>query len=155
MELPKRILVAVDFTPTADRALDYAIDLAKPLGASVVVVHAYEIPVIGFPDATMIATADVAARLSRASQAALEAMVAKRSACGVPLEPELRCGVVWEEIHAVAQAHEVDLIVVGTHGRRGLSRALLGSVAENIIRTSTRPVLVLHETEEDKAKSAA
>jgi nucleotide-binding universal stress UspA family protein len=51
---------------------------------------------------------------------------------------------VYEEINKVAEQLDCDLIVIGTHGRRGLARALLGSVAEKVIRTSTRPVLAIH-----------
>jgi nucleotide-binding universal stress UspA family protein len=144
MELPKRILVAVDFTPTAERALDYAIDLAKSLGARVTVLHSYELPIVGFPDGAIVATADIAARIMNASQEAMEKLVTSRAGRGVPLEPVIKTGPPWEVINDYADDIKADLIVIGTHGRRGLSRALLGSVAENVIRTSTRPILVLH-----------
>ena len=62
----------------------------------------------------------------------------------------LRDGVAWEEVNAVAKEIDANLIVIGTHGRRGLARALLGSVAENVIRTSTIPVLVIHGPRDDK-----
>jgi nucleotide-binding universal stress UspA family protein len=53
-------------------------------------------------------------------------------------------GAAWDEINAVAAETKADLIVVGTHGRRGLARALLGSTAERVIRTATLPVFVVH-----------
>jgi nucleotide-binding universal stress UspA family protein len=62
----------------------------------------------------------------------------------------LREGVAWEEVNSVAKEIDANLIVIGTHGRRGLARALLGSVAENVIRTSTVPVLVIHGPRDDK-----
>ena len=52
----------------------------------------------------------------------------------------LREGIAWEEINKVAEELQVDLVVIGTHGRKGLARALLGSVAEKVVRTSHRPV---------------
>jgi nucleotide-binding universal stress UspA family protein len=55
----------------------------------------------------------------------------------------LREGAAWREIDAFARERQVDLIVVGSHGRRGLPRALLGSVAEKIVRTAACPVLVV------------
>ena len=55
----------------------------------------------------------------------------------------LREGVPWEEINAVADAIDADLVVIGTHGRRGLTRALLGSVAENVVRTAHRPIVTI------------
>ena len=140
----QRILVPIDFTETSDRALDYAIELAQKVGATVTVMHAYELPIYGFPDGALVATADVATRISQASQEALHAAISKREGRGVALTTVLRDGVPWEEIASVANELDADLIVVGTHGRRGLRRAILGSVAENVIRTSARPVLTIH-----------
>ncbi|WP_394820837.1 universal stress protein [Pendulispora albinea] len=140
----RKILVPVDFTESSDRALDYAIDLAQPFSASVFVMHAYEVPVYGFPDGAFIANGDVAARISTAAQTALDALVDARKERGVPIKGLLRTGVAWEETNHVADELAADLIVISTHGRRGLARALLGSVAENIIRTTLRPVLVIH-----------
>lgn len=141
----RRILVPTDFTETSDRALDWALNLAARLGSSVVtVMHAYEIPILGFPDGALIATPEIASRISDAARAALDRTVAKSNHRGVPLDSVLRDGVAYEEINAVAEAMNADLIVIGTHGRRGLARALLGSVAENVIRTSTRPVVTIH-----------
>ena len=140
-----RILVPTDFTETSDRALVYAIALAEKLGAKVTLMHSYEIPIVGFPDGALVATADVASRIANVSQEALDAVVARRAAAGgVKLEAILRDGVAYEEIGKVADEIGADLIVIGTHGRRGIARALLGSVAENVIRTSTRPVLTIH-----------
>jgi len=140
----KTILVPVDFTETSDKALDFAIDLATKLEASVTVMHAYEIPVIGFPDGALVATVDIATRIQEAAQKGLEASVAQRKDRGVPISSVLRDGVAWEEIRAVAEETHADLIVIGTHGRRGIARALLGSVAENVIRTVKTPVLTIH-----------
>ena len=149
----QRILVPIDFTETSDRALDYAIELAQKVGASVTVMHAYELPIYGFPDGALVATADVATRISQASQEALQAAVSKREGRGVALTTVLRDGVPWEEIASVGNELDADLIVVGTHGRRGLRRAILGSVAENVIRTSTRPVLTIHAPAEPPAEA--
>src|SRR5690349_1381131 len=97
----RHILVPTDFTETSDRGLDYAIALAERLGARVTVMHAYEIPVIGFPDGAMVATVDIAQRLAEGSKAALAAIVEKRSG-KVPLTTVLREGVAYEEIRKVA-----------------------------------------------------
>lgn len=144
MELPKRILVATDFSEASDAALDYAIDLAKLLGAKVVVLHAYELPVYGFPSGALIATAEMAATIMNGAQAGVAAMCEKRKSKGVELSQVVRQGAAWEEVALVAEEVSADLIVVGTHGRKGIAHALLGSVAEKIIRTSTRPVLTIH-----------
>lgn len=143
MPLPKTILVPVDFSDTSERALDYAVDLAKQLGATVVVMHAYELPVYGFPDGAFVATVEMATRIMNGAQAGLQAEVDKHKAKGVEMKTVLRQGIPVDEVHSVADEVKADLIVVGTHGRRGLARALLGSVAENVIRTSARPVLAI------------
>jgi nucleotide-binding universal stress UspA family protein len=140
----KRILVPTDFTETSDKAIDMAITLAERLGSSVTLMHAYEIPILGFPDGALVATADIAARIADASHAALDSAVAKRQGAKVKVDGIVRDGVAWEEINRVADEIDADLVVIGTHGRRGLARALLGSVAENVVRTSRRPVLTIH-----------
>jgi nucleotide-binding universal stress UspA family protein len=139
----RRLLVATDFTETADRALDWAVELAARVNASVTVVHAYEIPVIGFPDGGIIATADVAVRIAEGARIALDNVVEQRQGRGVPIDSVLREGVAWEEINAAAEQIDAGLVVIGTHGRQGLARALLGSVAEKVIRTSHRPVVTI------------
>jgi nucleotide-binding universal stress UspA family protein len=143
MSTIQRILVAVDFGDTSNHALDWALDLASKLGAEVTLVHAYELPVYGFPEGALVVTADVATRLASGAQAALSSLVQARSHAGAKLRSILKQGVPWEEINAAADEIDADLIVLGTHGRKGFSRALLGSVAERVIRTSTRPVVTV------------
>ncbi len=139
-----RILVAVDFTETSDKAFDFALELAAKFDANVTAVHAFEIPVIGFPDGALVATADIAARIQESARQGLDAAVNARLGRGVKIESVLREGAAQDEIRAVAEETRADLIVIGTHGRKGLARALLGSVAENVIRTVKTPVLVIH-----------
>jgi nucleotide-binding universal stress UspA family protein len=143
MSLPKRILVATDFSETSDRALDYAIDLASRIGASVVVLHAYELPIVGFPDGAFIASPEIATQMANAAQKGLDACVAARIERGVELKKVLKQDTPWDAVVAVTTELGIDLVVAGTHGRRGLAHALLGSVAEKIIRTSTVPVLTI------------
>lgn len=139
----KRILVGVDFEPPALAALDWAIDLACQVGAKITVLHAYEIPVVGIPDGAFIASAGYAVKLMTTAEDALAAAVGPRRGRGVDLTSLLRQGVAWETIHQVADELEAGLIVVGTHGRKGLAHALLGSIAEKTIRTARRPVVVV------------
>jgi nucleotide-binding universal stress UspA family protein len=105
--------------------------------------HSYEIPIVGFPDGAMVATPEIATRIADASRASLENAVAKRQGAKVRVDGVLRDGIAWEEINAVAEEIDADLIVVGTHGRKGLARALIGSVAEKVVRTSHRPVVLI------------
>jgi len=140
----QRILVAVDFTETSDKAFDFAIQLAEKFGATVTAMHAFEIPVVGFPDGSLVATADIASRIQEAARQGLDGAVKARQERGVKIESILREGSPHEEVRAVAEQIHADLIVIGTHGRKGLARALLGSVAENVIRTVKIPVLTIH-----------
>jgi nucleotide-binding universal stress UspA family protein len=139
-----RIVVATDFSDLADTVVDQALDLAKQLNASITLVHAYEIPIYGFPDGVLVAPADVASHIGAAAQASLDAIAKRHETRGVSIATVLRVGPPWDEINAVAAEKSADLIVVGTHGRRGLARALLGSTAERVIRTAKLPVYVVH-----------
>ncbi len=140
----QRIVVATDFSDLAGTVVDQAIDLAKQLGASLTLVHSYEIPIYGFPEGVLVAPPDVAARIQTAAQTELDAILKRNEARGVKMTAVLRCGAAWDEVNAVAEEAKADLIVVGTHGRRGFSRLMLGSTAERILRTATRPVYVVH-----------
>ena len=142
---PKRIVVGTDFSPNADAALDYAVALAKPLGAEIVIVYAYEVPVYAFPDGAMI-TGDLVDRLEKVSDEAMRDLLTKRKASGVPMSGVVAIGPAWQEIDRVAEDRKADLVVVGTHGRRGLARMVLGSVAERVVRTSRCPVLTVGPT---------
>lgn len=140
----RKILVPVDFSETSNFALDYAIDMATKLGASVTVMHAFELPIYGFPDDALVASAEVAPGIVNGSTQALAATLADRKKSGVTLESALRQGPADKEIVDLARLAGADLIVMGTHGRRGLARALLGSVAEKVVRTAPCPVLTVH-----------
>ena len=144
MSAPKVILVPTDFSDPANRAVDYAIELAEKLGAGVTVMHAYEIRPMNFLDRALVNTTDVTERFRRAAQDALDSAVARLNTRGVALMSLVRRGEAHDLIEATAEEISADLIVIGTHGRRGLSRFLLGSVAELIVRTATRPVLTVH-----------
>ena len=138
----RRILVPHDFSETAESALSFALGLAPSLGASVIVMHAFDIPAYGFPEAPVMTT-DFAAQISQAAQIALDAVVRRATGPGRVVTGVLRQGTTWSEINGAAQDEKADLIVIGTHGRRGLTRALLGSVAEKVVRTSPVPVLTI------------
>ncbi len=142
---PKTILVPTDFSEPARTALDYAVELAEKLGAKVHVTHAFELPLVGFPDGVMTISAEMATRITVAAQRALDDIVAMHRTRAIELQTSLVQGDPREAVLGVAKEIEADLIVMGTHGRRGIARALIGSVAESIVRTSSIPVLTLRE----------
>jgi nucleotide-binding universal stress UspA family protein len=140
----RKILAPIAFDESSSYSLDYAVHLANQLRAAVHVLHAYPIPTYGFPDGTLITSAKVAAKLSEVAQKHLDEAVQSQQGRGVELSSSLLTGNPWEEIVKVAKSENIDLVVMGTHGRRGMSRALLGSVAERVLRESSVPVLVVH-----------
>jgi len=150
--IPQHILVPHDFSETADHALLFALDLAERLGARVTVMHAYEID-YGFPEST-IASVDLLAQIRTAAGTALEAVVARARKRGVPVEGLLQQGAPWREVNAVAADKKADLVIMGTHGRRGVARALLGSVAEKVVRTAPCPVLTVRLPQHAGSESA-
>jgi nucleotide-binding universal stress UspA family protein len=144
MNLPKIILVPTDFSVAAETALDSALALASKLGAKVYVLHAYQLPVVGFPDGVLVPTAEIASRVVSWAQSELAACVAKRKESGVEIVSILKQADAREAVLAVAEEVGADLVVMGTHGRRGIARALIGSVAESVVRTSPVPVMTVH-----------
>jgi nucleotide-binding universal stress UspA family protein len=138
----RHVLVAHDFSETADAALDYALGLAQKLGARVTVVHAYENPSHGAPEVLVLAT-DWTKQFEVVARDALDKVIVGVRKRGLDADSALRNGTAWREINASAAEAKADLIVIGTEGRSGLGRALLGSVAEKVVRTAPCPVLVV------------
>jgi nucleotide-binding universal stress UspA family protein len=143
----RTILAPVDFGTSAEHSLDVALDLAKSVGASVHVVHVYQIPVYGFPDGAFLAGPEIATRMSEAAQKGLDAVLERAGKSGIRVTGSLRQGAAHDEIVAAAKELSADLVVIGTHGRRGLSHALMGSVAEKVVRISPIPVLTVRAPE--------
>jgi nucleotide-binding universal stress UspA family protein len=144
MKRIERIVVGTDFSDIAERAVDQAVDLAAQVGGRVTLVHAYELPMYSFPDGVVVSSSDAAQQVMTVATQRLAASVEQRKERGVSIESVLRMGPPWDELNSVAAEEVADLIVVGTHGRRGFSRILLGSVAERLVKTAVRPVLVVH-----------
>lgn len=147
MKQIKRIVVGTDFSEIAQRAVDSAVNLAAQVGASVWLVHAYELPMYSFPDSVVVSSPDVAQKITTAALQRLEAEVERLKGRGVSIQTLLRMGAPWDELNGVATEEDADVIVVGTHGRRGFSRVVLGSVAERMMRTAVRALLVIREDE--------
>lgn len=149
MKLPNIILVPTDFSAQAEQALDYAIDLAAKLGATVNVLNVIGIPALGVPELGVAITSNVIDQVVHENQTALDKLLAARAGKCKLGQALLRTGDARDEILHVAEELGADLIVMSTHGRRGVARALLGSVAEMVVRMSPIPVLTV------RAKKAA
>jgi len=144
----KNILFATDFSPAAETALPYAIYLAKHYGANVHGLH------VRFPATYPIVGPEAMPQVMEAAeeQAKFEAKQMHEMLATIPHEVTVIEGDLWPCIHEIVNKQNTDLIVVGTHGRTGVSRALLGSAAEEIFRRASCPVLtvgpqVSHDTE--------
>ncbi|HTR50420.1 MAG TPA: universal stress protein [Kofleriaceae bacterium] len=140
----KTILVPTDFSPNANEALDYAVELAKRFDARIQVLNVIPTAMIGAEYGLMVTQAMVD-DLLRDNQATLDKLVAARTDKAAFAPPRLEVGDVRIQIERVASEIHADLIVMGTHGRRGVKRALLGSVAESVVRTTACPVLLVRE----------
>jgi nucleotide-binding universal stress UspA family protein len=143
MNVIRHILVALDFNPISEHALDYAVDLGEKLGARITVLHVYSLAVLMALDGEYLPTADGAAHKAQEAQKQLDAALATFAGRSIPIQGVLRVGEAAEEACAQAKELSADLIIVGTHGRGALGRALLGSVAQSILHKSPVPVLTV------------
>ena len=137
------ILVPVDFTEGSDDVVRAAARLAPRLGLGLHLVHMVEPPIApilaeGFPDAASFPTEKLEATArEKLEQLAVELGVAANAKLTVQV------GGAADGILTLSEGHDTGLIAIGSHGRRGLGRAVLGSVAETVTRNSRRPVLVV------------
>jgi nucleotide-binding universal stress UspA family protein len=140
----QRILLATDSSAQARHALAYAAELSARLGVPLVIATAFQIPNYPLPEGALIASeSTVAQLLERASRdVALEKQSAvELGAQGV--ETVVIEGPPASEIVRLAKERACDLIVMGSHGRGGLARAILGSVADRVMRTAHCPVMIV------------
>ena len=135
----KNILYTTDFSPSAEAAAPYAWELAKRYGAKVMALHVRHVESNGMvpPEAW------AALHEANEFQAKQQAAHLKTLFRGVENEVEVTQGAIWDVISRTIEEKEADLVVTGTHGREGLGKMVMGSHAENILRNSTVPVLVV------------
>ena len=147
-----KILVPTDFSKASEAALDTAIEIAKKFDASIVLVHAYQLPVYAYPTSPLVPLAEFSIEVEQAAMKALAATAGAHQR-GVPMQTGLYLGNPWEQILKAAKEHDVGLIVMASRGLRGLPRALVGSTAERVVRYATVPVMTMHEPPETLAPS--
>ena len=141
----KNILCPVDFSETSDYALEYALDLARQLGASVTLLHVCQLPAHPMDAGDMFPLEEFENEYMTRFSKQLDELVARHAGKGVELDSRITCGIPYDEINQAADEVSADLVVIGTHGRTGLAHMLLGSVAERVVRTSRVPVLTLRK----------
>jgi len=140
----KQILIPTDFSPHAARAADYAFALAEKFNAKVHLLHVQETTPAPLPDFVMGLA--IPARIKESRESALEG-ISRFLEKGGWSSREVVCdaadGAPFVEIIRYAKEHDIDLIVMGTHGRSGLMHVLLGNVAERVVRKAPCPVMTI------------
>lgn len=134
------ILVPVDFSAHSERALDYACSMAEKLGSKLHLVHAIG---AGLPELSAVLTDSMVATLREGSMAELAKIATARAPLASFGKLMVEPGDARDGILAAAKSCAADLIILGSHGRRGIRRLVLGSVAEDIVRRAPCPVLVV------------
>jgi nucleotide-binding universal stress UspA family protein len=147
----KHILVPTDFGEPAEHALEIASGLAAKFGSKLSVLHVYQVFLpMPYWDGFAWPVEEIAERARKMLETYLAKVKARHPGC----EGILRPGITSDEIVTVAVESGVDLIVMGTHGRRGVPRLVLGSTAERVVRTSPVPVLTVSAKGEPAAVPA-
>ena len=145
----QRFLVPIDFSEDANQALDYAITLAGKLGARLTLLHVIQPLQLGGGDRGgdmgMTLPFTYVQELEAEIQRSMESSLERVTAAGLEGDMVIVHGVPFHEIIETARTQQVDLIVMGTHGRTGFQHVLLGSVAEKVVRLASCPVLVARQ----------
>lgn len=142
----KRILVPTDFSETSEAALRYGVALARAFKSQIYLLHVPEHPGEGAEAEYPIGLFET---MQNAAHDRLGHLLGEGDMRELKPECAMRLGKPSEEIVRHAAEHEIDLIVMGTHGREGFARALIGSVAETVVRRAQCPVLTVHHPEHE------
>jgi nucleotide-binding universal stress UspA family protein len=147
MEPIKTILVPVDFDGPSEAALDTALRFARNLEAKVILLHVEPFKLADVPEDVFYEGPNASSRARTNAMAALSALAESRASSGIAIKTELREGIAWDEILGATRSLKADMIVMGTHGRKGLTRGILGSVAEHVLRNAKVPVMTIRADE--------
>ena len=151
----QRILVPTDFSDESRAALAYGAALAETFGASLHVLHVLQ--AIVAPEAVPVQyeSRQLEAAVEATAWEELRGLLAGDEYARLQATLAIEWGTPASEIIRYAREHEIDLIVMGTHGRGGLKRLILGSVAESAVRGAPCPVLTIHHAERDVSTRSA
>ncbi len=143
----QHILVPIDFSPCSEAAFDFAVDLARRLGARLTLLHVIHVMPLGVAGGEATLPYAYLAEIEQDAQQALTGYQERAREAGVSAETRVVHGIPPQSIVEIAQDAHADLIVMGTHGRTGLQHILLGSVAERVLRQAPCPVLTVRQHE--------
>ncbi len=141
--IPKKILFCTDFSENSRPALEHALDYAKTFGAELLILHVINSSQIGYPSLEEGVPVDVRSALDSIQQSVSKALdlISKECSSVTTVSAHSRVGSPSFEIIRFAQEHSAGLIVMGTHGWTGFKHLIMGSTAENVVRTAECPVL--------------
>lgn len=144
----KKLLVPSDFSPGSADAMHVALRIARDTGAALVIAHVWQVPALAYGVEPYAMAPDLMQAVSDEAHAALAAAVEEAKRQGADATGVLLTGVSWSRIVEIADGDPaIDLVVMGSHGRTGLKRVLLGSVAEKVVRHAPCSVLVVRAGE--------
>ncbi len=143
----KRILVPMDFSESSRKALQYALAFAKLFNSEIALVHV--VPNVSAESRLAFDMPELQRSLMKEGQEKLDAEAKLYAGGPVKITVSVLKGVPFHEIVQAGQKFNVDLIVLGTHGRTGLRHVLMGSTAERVVQHATCPVLVVREREHE------
>ena len=150
MFAPKRILVPTDFSDYSDNALRYAIDIARQYGAKVLLLHVIDENIQQCTFEYCL-TDDVMKQIEQESKIRTAEKFREEinrlgeNTSDVAIESIVKRGIPYDEILREQVEKNIDLIVIASHGRTGISRILIGSVAEKVMREAKCPVMLLRK----------
>ena len=142
----KRILVPIDFSETSEAALRHGVALARAFKARLYLLHVPEHPGEAAETEYPIGLLET---MQNAAHDRLGSLLTEAETRELRPECAMRLGKPSNEIVGYAEKHEIDLIVMGTHGREGVARVLMGSVAEKVVRRAACPVLTVRHPERE------
>ncbi len=142
----KHILLPTDFSEHADHAVNYAIELAQQLQAQLTLIYVIHLTPLVMGDVGASTLLPYLADLENDAHERMQALLKRVHEKGIQGETAVVQGVPFQTIVDTAASRGIDLIIMGTHGRTGLTHALMGSVAEKVVRLAPCPVLVTRET---------
>lgn len=142
----KKILAPTDFSEPAAEGFRKALELAEHFGAVLCVLHVNDpVPTIPAGHSTVVFhVRDYQNEMERSAKTRMQELIAAAEHTAVTMTPLVRRGKVAEEIAGAAEGHDVDLIVMATHGYSGWKKLLLGSVTEKVVRMASVPVLTIN-----------
>jgi nucleotide-binding universal stress UspA family protein len=158
----KKILIALDYNPTAQHILEAGYELARSMGAEVILMHVVAdytyyssldySPILGFDQFSNLGAMqlDSVTQLENAANEYLEHLKAQFGNSSI--KTLIKDGDAGEGIVEASDNLGVDVVVLGSHSRRGLDKILMGSVAEKVLRKSKIPLYIIPVSEKDKAK---